>query len=400
MKGSDRRLNGIVVIDKPEGIASYDVVRRLKGLLSGERIGYLGTLDPLATGVLPVLLGEGTKLAPFLEAGRKVYEAELSLGKTTDTQDREGHVLHTVDLAAYDLSPSTIEAVIKHFRGRIQQLPPMYSALKQQGEPLYKLARRGEEAERDLREVEIYELKVTKVDPPSLGLSIECSKGTYIRTLGHDIGMALGCGAHVAALRRTRSGPFTIEAALALEEVEKLLRERRLKQHLIPLAQAMGFLPAIEVGEAHALQISNGQVIPVSGVPQVPSVAQQHPDNQFSIQKRAGHFDKKYKSGDVSPCSPTSQIEKVGIPQAADIPSIIRSNLKGRGPHSGRGPKEAQVVRVVAQKGRGLIAVGEIQQGAEGLVLRPLRVFHDAVFTKGPLYGKNKIPTMVDQGGR
>jgi tRNA pseudouridine55 synthase len=374
MGGSAPRLNGIVVIDKPEGIASYDVVRRLKGLISGEKVGFLGTLDPLATGVLPLLLGEGTKLAPFLEAGRKVYEASLLLGVVTDTQDREGQVLHSVDLGAYDLSPSKIEEVIKRFRGRIMQRPPMFSALKLKGEPLYKLARRGEEAERSLREVEIYELRVTGIDPPLLGLYIECSKGTYIRTLGHDIGGELGCGASVAALRRTRSGPFSIDAALPLTEVELLLRQRKLKQHLIPLAQAMDFLPVMEVGETAALQISHGQVIPLKGVdqgaqqgvPQVPSVAQQHPDNQFSIQKRAGHFNKNMV---------------VGMP------------------HSGRGLKEAQVVRVVTRKGGGLVAVAEVRQGEEGLVLKPLRVFHDA-FTKRPPYGKNKDSTMVDQGGR
>jgi tRNA pseudouridine55 synthase len=371
MGESARRLDGIVVIDKPEGIASYDVVRRLKGLISGVKIGFLGTLDPLATGVLPLLLGEGTKLAPFLEAGRKVYEASLLLGVVTDTQDREGQVLHSADLGAYDLSPSKIEEVIKRFRGRIMQRPPMFSALKLKGEPLYKLARRGEEAERSLREVEIYELLVTGIDPPLLGLYIECSKGTYIRTLGHDIGGELGCGASVATLRRTRSGPFSIDAALPLTEVEVLLRQRRLKQHLIPLAQAMDFLPVMEVGETAALQISHGQDIAVTGsvpqgVRQVPSVAQQHPDNQFSIQKRAGHFNKNMV---------------VGMP------------------HSGRGQKEAEVVRVVTRKGGGLVAVAEVRQGAGGLVLKPLRVFHDA-FTKSPPYGKNKDSTMVDQGGR
>jgi tRNA pseudouridine55 synthase len=336
MGGFVPRLNGIVVIDKPEGIASYDVVRRFKGLVSGVKVGFLGTLDPLATGVLPLLLGEGTKLAPFLEAGRKVYEASLLLGVVTDTQDREGQILQSVDLGAYDLSPSKIEQVIKRFRGRIQQRPPMYSALKHKGEPLYKLARRGEEAERSLREVEIYELRVTEINPPALGLYIECSKGTYIRTLAHDIGGELGCGAHVAALRRTRSGPFSIDAALPLAEIEVLLKERRLNQYLIPLAQAMGFLPVMEVGETAALQISNGQVIPLKGVDQ-------------------------------------------GVPQG--------------------GRKEGEVVRVVAKKEGGLVAVAEIRQGAGGLVVRPLRVFHDA-FTKRPPYGKNKDSTMVDQGGR
>jgi tRNA pseudouridine55 synthase len=373
-----QRLNGIVVIDKPEGIASYDVVRRLKGLISGEKVGFLGTLDPLATGVLPLLLGEGTKLAPFLEAGRKVYEASLLLGVVTDTQDREGQVLHSVDLGAYDLSPSKIEEVIKRFRGRIMQRPPMFSALKLKGEPLYKLARRGEEAERPLREVEIYELQVTGIDLPLLGLYVECSKGTYIRTLGHDIGGELGCGASMAALRRTRSGPFALDAALPLTEVEVLLRQRRLKQHLIPLAQAMDFLPVMEVGEAAAHEISHGQVLPVERVdqgiqlggrqkaPQVPPVAQQHPDNQFSIQKRAGHFNKNMV---------------VGMP------------------HSGRGLKEGEVVRVVTRKGGGLVAVAEVRQDAGGLVLKPLRVFHDA-FTKRPPYGKNKDSRMIDQGGR
>ena len=337
MGGFVPRLNGIVVIDKPEGIASYDVVRRFKGLVSGVKVGFLGTLDPLATGVLPILLGEGTKLAPFLEVGRKIYEASLHLGVVTDTQDREGQAVQSVDLGAYDLSPSNIEEVIKRFRGRIQQRPPMYSALKHKGEPLYKLARRGEEAERALREVEIYELRVTEINSPLLRLYIECSKGTYIRTLAHDIGGELGCGAHVTALRRTRSGPFSLEDALPLAEIEVLLRQRQLKQHLLPLAQVMGFLPVMEVGETAALQISNGQVIPLKGVDQ-------------------------------------------GVPQG--------------------GRKEGEVVRVAARKEGGLVAVAEIRQGEGGLVLRPLRVFHDAIFTKRPPYGKNKNSTMVDQGGR
>jgi len=329
MKGS-ARLHGIVVIDKPEGIASYDVVRRLKGLVSGVKIGFLGTLDPLATGVLPLLLGEGTKLAPFLEAGRKVYEALLLLGVVTDTQDREGQVLQKKDLKAYDLSAKGIERVLKQFRGKIQQQPPMFSALKQKGEPLYKLARRGEEAERALRGVEIYELQVTRIDPPWLGLYIECSKGTYIRTLGHDIGKELGCGATLAELRRIRSGPFSLEAALPLDEAEKLLRQRRLKQHLIPLVQAMAFLPVVEVGETDALQISHGQAMAAEGT----------------------------------------------------------------------GQGSGEMVRIVAKQGGGLVAIGEIQQGKEGLVIRPLRVFHDAIFTKSPLYDKDKVPTMIDQGGR
>jgi tRNA pseudouridine55 synthase len=368
MGRSAPRLNGIVVIDKPEGIASYDVVRRLKGLASGVKVGFLGTLDPLATGVLPLLLGEGTKLAPFLEAGSKVYEARLLLGVVTDTQDREGQVLQSVDLEAYDLSPANIEEVIKRFRGRIQQRPPMYSALKHKGEPLYKLARRGEVAERDLREVEIYELRVTEVNPPLLGLYIECSKGTYIRTLGHDIGGELGCGAHLRALRRTRSGPFSLEDALPLAEVEVMLRQRRLKQRLIPLAQAMGFLPVVEVGETAAFQISHGQVIPLQGVDQG---------------ARQGGRKEVQQGGQKE--------DRQGAPQGG--------RNEGRKEVPQGGLKEAEVVRVVAKKEGGLVAVAEIRQGDRDLVLRPLRVFHDA-FTKRRLYGKNKNSTMVDQGGR
>jgi tRNA pseudouridine55 synthase len=328
-----RSVNGVLVIDKPEGIASYEVVRRLKRLMPRVKIGFLGTLDPLATGVLPVLLGEGTKLAPYLETGHKVYEADLLLGVVTDTQDLEGQVLQAADLDAYDLSFQRIEEVIKRFRGRIPQLPPMYSAVKQKGEPLYRLARRGKDAERSLREVEIYRLEVTKIDLPFLRLYVECSKGTYIRTLAHDIGQELGCGAHVAALRRTSSGPFALDAALLLDAIEEEHRQGRLNQRVIPLVRALGFLPLIEVGEVNALQISHGQVVPVEGVDQ--------------------------------------------------------------GAH-----QDGEVVRVVAHEGGGLVAVGTIQQGKEGFVLRPLRVFRDAVFTKKPPYGKDTMHTMVNQGGR
>jgi tRNA pseudouridine55 synthase len=349
MGGFAQGVNGVLVIDKPEGIASYDVVRRLKRLMPHVKIGFLGTLDPLATGVLPVLLGEGTKLAPYLETGHKVYEADLLLGVVTDTQDREGQVLQAADLDAYDLSFQRIEEAIKRFRGRIQQLPPMYSALKQKGEPLYRLARRGEDAERSLREVEIYRLEVTKFDLPFLRLYVECSKGTYIRTLAHDIGQELGCGAHVAALLRTRSGPFSLEAALLFDAIEEEHKQGRLKQRVIPLAQAIGFLPLIEVGEAHALQISNGHVIPVEG--------------------------------------PAPQ----GVPRG------------GRKEGQKEERKELEVVRVMERNKGALLAIGEVHQEGEGLVIKPLRVFRDTIFTKRPQYdkdGKNTMNNKVDQGGR
>ena len=326
-------MNGIVVVDKPAGITSYDVVREFKRLMPGVKIGYLGTLDPLATGVLPLLLGEGTKLAPFLEAGRKAYDATLYLGATTDTQDREGRVLTTVDLEGYDLSAQHVEKVIQCFRGRIMQRPPMYSALKRHGEPLYKLARRGEEAERALREVEIYRLQLTQIDPPILRLHIECSKGTYIRTVAHDIGEELGCGAHLAELRRIRSGPFGLEDALTVDDIEALAHKDKLHELILPLPTIMSFLPAVELKEAAALQIRNGQAVPLEGFQQ-------------------------------------------------------------------RSEGDGTVVRVLAREDGGLVAIGCIQHIKGDLMLRPLRVFHDVIFTKSQPCGRDTVHKRVNQGGR
>jgi tRNA pseudouridine55 synthase len=336
MTGLMRGVNGILVVDKPRGITSYDVVRELKAWIRGVKIGYLGTLDPLATGVLPILLGEGTKLAPFLEEGMKAYEATILLGVTTDTQDKDGKIIKTVDVSGYDLSPQRVEAVIQRFRGKIHQLPPMYSALKHAGKPLYKLARRGKEVQRAPREVEITEVQITKFDPPSMHLYIECSKGTYIRTLAHDIGKQLGCGAHLTALRRTRNGFFWLKDALPLADIKGLLNKGRLMERILSLSRAMSFLPAVAVGEDNALQIRNGQAITLEGFPH-------------------------------------------------------RSEEVGR------------AVRVLVSKGGGLVAVGELQRGEEGIELRPLRVFHDDIFTKNAPCGRdidNMTHTMADQGGR
>jgi tRNA pseudouridine55 synthase len=337
MTGSIRGVNGILVVDKPTGITSYDVVRELKPGMGGVKIGYLGTLDPLATGVLPILLGEGTKLVPFLEEGMKVYEATILLGVTTDTQDKDGRILNAVDVGGYDLSHKRVEEIMQRFRGKVRQLPPMYSALKHGGKPLYKLARGGEEVQRAPREVEINEVQITEFDPPSLGLHIECSKGTYIRTLAHDIGEQLGCGAHLTALRRTRNGPFSVKDALPLADIKALLNKGKLKERILSLSQAMSFLPAVAVGDANALLIRNGQTISLEAFPHRP--------------------------------------EDVG-----------------------------RAVRVLLNQGGGLVAVGELQRGEEGIVLRPLRVFHDVIFTKDALCGrdtgKKMTYTMADQGGR
>jgi tRNA pseudouridine55 synthase len=337
MMGLMRGANGILVVDKPRGVTSYDVVRELKPGMRGVKIGYLGTLDPLATGVLPILLGEGTKLAPFLEGGMKVYEATILLGVTTDTQDKDGKIIKSVDVGGYDLSPQRVEEVMQRFRGKIHQLPPMYSALKHGGKPLYKLARRGEEVQRARREVEINEVQITELDPPLLHLHIECSKGTYIRTLAHDIGEQLGCGAHLTALRRIRNGFFCLKDALSLADIKGLLNKGKLEERILSLSRAMDFLPAIAVGDANALLIRNGQTISLEGFP-------------------------------------------------------LRSEGVGG------------AVRVLVNQGGWLVAVGELQRGEEGVVLRPLRVFHDALFTKGVPCGRDRgekmTHTMADQGGK
>ena len=320
-----RGVNGVLIVDKPTGITSYDVVRELKMVMPGTKIGYLGTLDPLATGVLPVLLGEGTKLAPFLEEGTKVYEATLILGVTTDTQDREGKVLQSMNVSDYDLSPHRVEEVIQQFKGKIMQLPPMYSALKHRGEPLYKLARRGREVQRAPREVEIYELHIIEIDPPVIRLHVECSKGTYIRTLGHDMGEQLGCGAHLTALRRRLNGPFEIEDALSLADIKELSKAGKLTERIIPLPEAVNFMPSVAIDEDEARTISSGQAIQVPGA-----------------------------------------------------------------------EEEEKMVRVLLGKGGGLVAVGKIQREEERCVVRPLRVFHYALFTKAPSCGRNTEQTIIN----
>jgi tRNA pseudouridine55 synthase len=210
-------MNGILLIDKPQGMTSHDVVRRVRRLLRTRRVGHTGTLDPLATGVLPVAVGEATRIVQFLMEGDKTYRAVLKLGEITTTQDAEGEVLERRPVEGI-----TVEAVIaaaRSFAGVIHQLPPMYSALKKDGVPLYRLARQGIEVERESREVRIDRLQILDVDLPLVTLEVDCSKGTYVRTLCHDLGLALGTGAHLVALRRTRSGSFTEADCVKLEQL-------------------------------------------------------------------------------------------------------------------------------------------------------------------------------------
>lgn len=215
--------NGIIIIDKPAGWTSMDVCAKLRGILREKRIGHAGTLDPMATGVLPVFVGRATKAVQFAENGRKEYRAVLKLGTVTDTQDTTGAVLeaHPVTVGADE-----VRAALEHFTGELLQLPPMYSALKVNGQKLYDLARQGKTVERKPRAITVYELELLEQSAPDeFALRVVCSKGTYIRTLCHDLGEYLGCGGCMAALRRTRSGSFSVENARRIGELTRADRD-------------------------------------------------------------------------------------------------------------------------------------------------------------------------------
>ncbi len=208
--------DGIIIIDKPAGWTSMDVCAKLRGVFHEKRVGHAGTLDPMATGVLPVFVGKATKAVSFAEDGEKEYHAVLRLGLTTDTQDTTGTVLTQCEAS---VSGEELRAVLPRFMGELEQIPPMYSAIKIGGQKLYDLARKGREVERKARKITIHELELVKMlSPREAKLRIICSKGTYIRTLCHDIGAALGCGGTMAALRRTEASGFTIAEAVTMEQ--------------------------------------------------------------------------------------------------------------------------------------------------------------------------------------
>ena len=210
--------NGIIIIDKPEGWTSMDVCAKIRGILREKRVGHGGTLDPMATGVLPVFVGQATRAVEFAEKGRKEYVAGLRLGQVTNTQDVSGETLETHPVTA---SRQDVEQALRRFLGDIQQIPPMYSAIKIGGQKLYDLARKGQEVERKPRSITIYELELLEqVNETDYVFRCVCSKGTYIRTLCHDIGAALGCGGTLYSLRRTMAAGFTLEEAVTLEQVQ------------------------------------------------------------------------------------------------------------------------------------------------------------------------------------
>ena len=205
--------SGVVVVNKPSGPTSFDVVRRVKGLFKAKRVGHTGTLDPTATGVLPICVGEATKVAGFIADGEKEYEATVRFGQVTDTQDAAGRVLETRPIEG--VTEDRVREALRSFVGLIEQTAPMYSARKIEGKRLYELARAGEEVERAPRTVNVDEARMTFFQPPDCGIFVRCSKGTYLRTLAHDLGARLGSGAHLRELRRVRVGPFGIDESVS-----------------------------------------------------------------------------------------------------------------------------------------------------------------------------------------
>lgn len=253
-----RRLDAVLLLDKPVGLGSNAALQAAKRLYRAQKAGHAGTLDPLASGLLPVLFGEATKFSQHLLDADKEYLARARLGVTTRTGDAEGEVLERrpvrVDAAA-------AERALAAFRGDIQQVPPMYSALKHRGQPLYVLARRGESVERAPRRVRIRELRLLALEGDGLELRVLCSKGTYVRTLVEDIGRALGCGAHLASLRRIAASGFRIEEAATLEAVQAAGEEAR-DALLLPIERLLANLPRIELPGAAADRFAQGQAVP------------------------------------------------------------------------------------------------------------------------------------------
>jgi tRNA pseudouridine55 synthase len=253
-------LSGILNVDKPPDMTSHDVVDVIRRVSGQRRVGHAGTLDPMATGVLLVCLGQATRVAEYLMAGRKRYRASVVLGSTTDTYDAEGEV--TSSGGRTDFEQAEIEAALAGLSGPIDQVPPIYSALKQGGEPLHRRARRGEQVEVEPRRVEIDEIQLLDWKPPVLILEIACSPGTYIRSLAHDLGQRLGSGAHLGALVRLASGRFTLEDATSLERLEEAFRHGQEEQYLLPLDEALLDWPAIVVDGDEKQRMVQGQPIP------------------------------------------------------------------------------------------------------------------------------------------
>ena len=266
-RAKGRDINGILLLDKPSGITSNDALQRVKRLYFARKAGHTGSLDPLASGVLPICMGEATKISAFLLDADKHYRVRCQLGVRTSTGDAEGEVLETRAVGSY--SPQQLEAVLQQFRGSIEQIPPMYSALKHQGQRLYKLARQGVEVERQPRSVQIHTLTLGGQGDDWIDIEVHCSKGTYVRTLVEDLGEQLGCGAHVSALRRTGVGPYDDSQLVSIATLEELKQRdpAAMDRLLLPIESALSQWPDVKLSSDAAFYLQQGQAVLVPHAP-------------------------------------------------------------------------------------------------------------------------------------
>lgn len=271
-------MDGLLLVDKPAGMTSHDVVARVRRWSGERRIGHAGTLDPLATGVLLLLLGRATRLTPYLMGETKRYVAGIRLGITTTTDDAEGEI---VSRAPVTVDEATVRATLLSFLGEQEQIPPAFSAIKQDGVPLYRKARRGEAVSAPPRKVTFYALELRAWTPPDALVEVTCSAGTYIRSLARDLGARLGCGGHVVTLRRLAVGRFGVEAALPLERVEALARTGTLETALLVPAEALAHFPPFTLNEDQARAVRHGMRVPLPHAPEAPVLRALGPDGRW-----------------------------------------------------------------------------------------------------------------------
>ncbi len=272
-------IDGLLIVDKPTGITSNRCLQQVKHLLGAAKAGHTGALDPLASGVLPLCFGEATKVSQFLLDADKIYRARVRLGISTSTGDSEGEITGTQAVQAF--SRTAIEQVLSGFVGRITQSPSIYSALKQNGVPLYKLARAGKEIVPKFREVTVYRINLLSWSSPDLEIEVHCSKGTYIRTLAEDIGKALGCGAHVCMLRRSQAGPFSLNDSMSLQQLQQLAESGDILNRLVAPDRAIAHMPAVDLHDEQARLLRQGQAVHVAQMPQ--QMPQQMPASQSAL---------------------------------------------------------------------------------------------------------------------
>jgi tRNA pseudouridine55 synthase len=249
-------LSGLLVVDKKTKMTSHDVVEKLRRILDLKKIGHAGTLDPNARGILLACMGKATKITKFLTEYEKEYEAVIKLGVTTDTYDQEGKIIQIRD--DLKISQEEVRKAVEFFKGEIWQTPPLYSAIKQKGKKLYQYARAGKQVERKKRKVFVKDVRVLEIKLPYVKLKVNCSKGTYIRSLANDIGERLGCGAHLFSLCRTRVGPFELKEALDLEAIEEIRKEDRIGDFLISIEKVLAHIPSVVVKDSFAKRIKEG----------------------------------------------------------------------------------------------------------------------------------------------